>query len=398
MQSKIQNPKSKIVIVGAGPAGTSAAIRLATEGFAVTLIEREKFPRHKLCGEFISPECFTHFRELGVLDKMLGFGGERIAETIFYAPNGKSVSVESKWFSANETALGLSRAEMDFQLLERAKQIGVEVLEETQVVGLLIDDGKVCGVKTKSAEISADLVIDATGRARVLGKLADKRSQESRVESRESKSKIQNRLVGFKAHLKNVKMEKGRCEIYFFRGGYGGLNYVENGIGNHCFLLKAEIVKEFNGDVEKILHEVIFQNIRAKETLENAVPIFDWLAVTVDEFGVKNLNPAKNLLAIGDAGAFIDPFTGSGMLMAMESGELLAKAIQINNSSEKIAQNYQALHRQKFTQRLRLCQVMRRAAFAPNLAKFVISTLSLSNNLSRILAKATRPNFSTLKK
>ena len=46
-------------------------------------------------------------------------------------------------------------------------------------------------------------------------------------------------------------MEKGRCEIYFFRGGYGGLNYVENGIGNHCFLLKSEVVKEFGGDVEK---------------------------------------------------------------------------------------------------------------------------------------------------
>ncbi|NJM52362.1 MAG: FAD-dependent oxidoreductase [Blastocatellia bacterium] len=317
----ISNSQSQILIVGAGPAGTSAAIRLAKKGFSVKLIEREKFPRHKLCGEFISPECFVHFKELGVLDEMVSQNGERITETIFYAPNGKSVNVPSKWFSANETALGLSRAEMDFQLLQRAKQVGVEVLEETQVVGLLTENGQIFGVKTKTNEILADLTIDATGRARVLGKLAEKQIQSP-------KSKIQNRLVGFKAHLKNVEMEKGRCEIYFFRGGYGGLNYVENGIGNHCFLLKSEIVKEFGGDVEQILREVIFKNIRAKETMQNSIPLFDWLAVSVDGFGVKNLNPAPNLLTIGDAGAFIDPFTGSGMLMALESGEILAKTVE----------------------------------------------------------------------
>ena len=390
-QSAILNPKSQILIVGAGPAGTSAAIRLKQKGFQVKLIEREKFPRHKLCGEFISPECFVHFKQLGVLDEMLSQNGERISETIFYAQNGKSVNVPSEWFSQNETALGLSRAEMDFQLLQRAKQVGVEVLEETQVVGLLTENGEIRGVKTKTDEISANLTIDATGRARVLGKLAEKQIQNP-------KSKIQNRLVGFKAHLKNVEMEKGRCEIYFFRGGYGGLNYVENGIGNHCFLIKAEIVKEFGGDVEKILREVIFQNVRAKETMQNAEPVFDWLAVSVDSFGVKDLNPAPNLLAIGDAGAFIDPFTGSGMLMAMESGEILTKAIESNLSAEKIARIYKNSHREKFQKRLRICNLMRRAAFAPNLAKYIISALSLGEKPRELLARATRPKLSTLEK
>ncbi len=391
MKSQILNSKSQILIVGGGPAGTSAAIRLAGQGFAVKLIEREKFPRHKLCGEFISPECFDHFKALGVLDEMFSLSGDRITETCFYAPQGKSVSIQSTWFSANETALGLSRAEMDFQLLQRAEQVGVEVLEETQVVGLLTENGRVCGVKTKTEEISADLIIDATGRARVLGKLADKQIQNP-------KSKIQNRLVGFKAHLQNVNLEKGRCEIYFFRGGYGGLNYVENGIANHCFLIKSEIVKEFGGNVEQILQEVIFQNRRAKETLQNATPIFDWLAVSVDGFGVKNLNPAPNLLAIGDAGAFIDPFTGSGMLMALESGELLSKMIITNVLRAEIAEKYKIRHAQKFQKRLRICNLMRRAAFMPNLTKWIIAALSLSEKPREILARATRPKLSTLGK
>lgn len=384
----ISNSQSQILIVGAGPAGTSAAIRLAKKGFSVKLIEREKFPRHKLCGEFISPECFVHFKELGVFDEMVSQNGERITETIFYAPNGKSVNVPSKWFSANETALGLSRAEMDFQLLQRAKQVGVEVLEETQVVGLLMEKEEVCGVKTKTEEITADLTIDATGRSKVLT---------NKIKGRRTKDKGQS-LVGFKAHLKNVEMEKGRCEIYFFRGGYGGLNYVENGVGNHCFLIKSEIVKEFGGDIERILQEVIFKNIRAKETMQNAIPIFDWLAVSVDGFGVKNLNPAPNLLAIGDAGAFIDPFTGSGMLMALESGEILAKTVERDLPNQIIIENYKQLHQQKFQKRLRICQFMRRAAFAPNLAKLLITALSLAEKPREILTRATRPKLSILKK
>jgi len=204
-KSKIQNPKSKILVVGAGPAGASLAIRLAEKGFEVILIERDKFPRQKLCGEFVSPECLEHFRELNVLDEMFAVGGDRITETVFYAPNGKNVSVSSAWFNAEaQNALSISRAEMDFRLLERAKKVGVKVLEETQVVGLLSENERICGVKAKNKraetfEIAADLTIDATGRANVLGKLAEKaKGSRSKVKGQRSK------LIGFKTHLKNV--------------------------------------------------------------------------------------------------------------------------------------------------------------------------------------------------
>jgi flavin-dependent dehydrogenase len=406
MQFKIRNPKSEILIVGAGPAGAGAAIRLAQQGFSVTLVEREKFPRQKLCGEFISPECFAHFRELGVLDEMLSGGGDRITETVFYAPNGKRVSVPSKWFNREETALGLSRAQMDFRLMERAKDIGIDVLEDTAAVGLLIEDERICGIKVKdkdgySGEIAADLTIDATGRANVLGKLAvkdiyrrDADRTHGRQNDKQQRAKVKEqklKLVGFKAHLKNAEIELGRCEIYFFRGGYGGLNLVEAGVANHCFLIRSEVVKEFNSDAQQIVERVIFQNKRAFETLKNAVPVYDWLAVAVDGFGLKNLNPAPNLISIGDAAAFIDPFTGSGMLMALESGEILTRAVTEHSSAEKIAESYRILHRQKFQKRLRVCSLLRRAAFAPHLAKIAISALSFGDLPRKILARATRP-------
>ena len=394
-QSKIQNPKSKIVIVGAGPAGASLAIRLAKENFHVVLVEREKFPRHKLCGEFISPECLGHFKELGVLDEMLEVGGDRITETVFYAPDGKSVSVPSQWFDGE--ALSISRAEMDFRLMEKAKKIGVEVLEETQVIGVLFENAEICGVKVRTKdgntqEILADLTIDATGRANVVAKLA-KKSKVAEIPN--PKSQIPNRLVGFKTHLENVNLEKGVCEIYFFRGGYGGLSFVEDNRANHCFLIHARVVKECLGDVDKILEKVIFQNKRAREAMHEAKPMFDWLAVSVNGFGRKNLNPAKNLFTVGDAAAFIDPFTGSGMLMALESAEILAQSISENAlSSNKIAEDYKILHHQKFQKRLRVCSIMRRAAFVPNFAKIAITALSLSKTARESLARSTRQTFS----
>jgi flavin-dependent dehydrogenase len=314
---------------------------------------------------------------------------------------------------------------MDFRLMEKAKNFGVEVLEETSAVGLLFEKMEVCGVKTRMKnnelkEVVADLTIDATGRANVLTKLAEKeisrkgaktqrseppalaggfleqgkQNNEQKTKDQRPKTKNQKtKLVGLKTHLENVQMEKGRCEIYSFRGGYGGLSPIENGLANHSFLISAELVREFNSDAGQIVENVVFQNRRARETMKDAKPVHDWLAVSVDGFGLKDLNPAKNLFSIGDAAAFIDPFTGSGMLMALESAEILAKIMAENPfSSELIAENYKILHRRKFQKRLQICSLIRRLAYVPSLAGVTISALSLSEKLREILARATRRN------
>lgn len=394
MKMKRDNIVKKILVVGAGPAGASLAIRLARENFEVFLIEREKFPRQKLCGEFISPECFAHFEDLNVSQEMFAVGGDRISETRFFSQSGKSISVSSAlFFGGNDCgALSISRAAMDFQLLQKARSLGVKVLEETQAAGLLIENEEVLGIKARfenrqTTEICADLTIDATGRANVLGKLIGK------TNGKNSEFKIRNsKLVGFKAHFENVNLEKGVCEIYFFRGGYGGLSFVENDLANHCFLVKAEAVKSLGGDAEKIVKNLIFENERARQTLKDAKPVFDWLAVSVDGFGAKNPAPAKNLLAVGDAAAFIDPFTGSGMLMAFESAKILAQSIFENeNSFAEIARQYSDRHHKNFRKRLKICAIMRRAAFAPRLADWMIPILNLNKKTVEFLARATRP-------
>src|SRR5215216_8089749 len=140
-----------VIIVGAGPAGASAAVYLAASGARVLLAERERFPREKLCGEFISPECLGHFARLGVLEEMGRGGGALVSEAVFYAPSGRGVSVPSAWFGGQAgDALGLSRAEMDARLLARAREAGVHVIEEAALSSLVVEGARVCGVRLQA--------------------------------------------------------------------------------------------------------------------------------------------------------------------------------------------------------------------------------------------------------
>lgn len=390
------------LIVGGGPAGASAAIRLAQGGARVLLVEQKKFPRAKLCGEFISPECLEHFAQLGVIDSMMTAGGVKITETVFYTQSGRSLSVPSKWFGASAavnatTALGLSRAEMDRRLLLRAREAGVEVCEETQATGLVKEGRRVAGVNLKMSgeearSVFSRVTIDATGRGRALSRLLEK--EESRT-----MPKPRAALVAFKAHLEGARNTDGQCEIYSYRGGYGGLSNVENSLGNLCFIVSACDVKRCGSDAEKVMREVVSQNKRAAYALKNARVASPWLSVALETFGRNALAHVDGLLAIGDAASFIDPFTGSGMLMALESGEVAAQTVlgflpqlrqRACESLPELARDYLKHYNRKFGARLRLCAALRRAAFAPRLNEALIFALGTSEGARRLLARATR--------
>src|SRR4051812_4686313 len=424
------------IIVGGGPAGSSAAIHLAARGARVLLAERERFPRAKLCGEFISPECLSHFERLGVLKGMESAGGTEVTETVFYAPSGRALSVPSEWFGgARASALGLSRAEMDARLLRRAQEVGVCVLEETALAGVIAEGGRVRGVSLHTGgshvrEYRAALTIDATGRQRAVVRRAGRESKGVGETAKDESVAVvsetgaggathergRERLVAFKAHLEGASGASGACEIYFYPGGYGGLSPVEGGVSNLCFFARARDVRSRGGDATRVMREVLMRNRRAAETLEHACAKTRWLAVAVESFGRRDPAPAPGLIAAGDAAAFIDPFTGSGMLMALEGGELAAEAVWRSldaarsldagrsqetahptshdlkaDALDSLASEYRAAYDERFGARLRLCGMLRRAAFAPTaFAEFAVLALGVSARLRRGLARATR--------
>ncbi len=387
-----------VAIAGAGPAGASAAISLALNGARVLLIEEKKFPRAKLCGEFISPECLPHFKRLGVMDQMTAAGGTSLAETVFYSRRGNSVAVPSEWFSSGASALGLSRSEMDHQLLARAKSVGVTVLEEAHASRLVCAGREVRGVRVKTNDGARDyearLTIDATGRTRSLARHLDP--------PRASRRKHTGSLVAFKAHLDNARVADGACEIYFYPRGYGGLSGVEGGVSNLCFIVAGSDVRRYGSDPETVVREVVMKNSRAAHTLADARARTSWLSVSLETFGRRTLAPAPGILAIGDAAAFIDPFTGSGMLMALESGHVAAEVVAkhfarvghdgafASAAFATLANDYAAEYGRRFDSRLRVSGLLRRAAFVPHLAEAAILFFGTSSYLRRKLARATR--------
>ena len=368
-----------VIIAGAGPAGTSAAIHLARNDLRVLLVEQKKFPRSKLCGEFISPECQKHFENLGVADAITTSAPSALTETIFYSTRGHHVSVPSSWFGGT-AALGLSRAVMDDVLLRRAQACGVNVIEGATINEPILNGKTVRGVRLKENEYFAPLTIDATGRARILTK---------KLNTGEPKSKAT--LIAFKAHLRNTRVAPNACEIYFYPDGYGGLSTIENDISNLCFIISAEQVKRHHSDPDIIVREVVMKNRRAADTLAGAQLESEWLSASWERFGRRQPNPANGMLAIGDAASFIDPFTGSGMLMAFESGELAANVIvRHRNKLADVGAAYADEYVRKFDSRLRISGWLRRAAFKPRLAGLGIALCGASKHFRSRIARATR--------
>jgi len=382
-----------VIIAGGGPAGSSAAIHLAQSGIRVLLVEQKEFPRAKLCGEFISPECFDHFKKLGVADEMLACNPATLTETVFYSRRGHRVSVPCGWF-ATRSALGLSRAEMDNNLLRRAATVGADVLQNATVTDVIDCDERICGVRirTNSDERAyhAKLTIDATGRSRIL-------SRRVHEHVGEKPSRDRAKLVAFKAHFTNTSVGRGACEIYSYRRGYGGLSTIENGISNLCFIVAARDVRRLHSDPELVLQNTLMTNRRAAQVLNSATRSSEWLSVSLDTFGLQDPTPKPGLIAIGDSASFIDPFTGSGMLMALESGELAAKLIvnrlqQSVNSAALIhlANDYAFEYRRTFGPRLRTCRWLRRTAYNPLLANLIILLCGVSERFRSRVVRATR--------
>jgi menaquinone-9 beta-reductase len=374
-----------VIVAGAGPAGSSAAIHLAQAGLRVLLVEQKKFPRAKLCGEFISPECQRHFQTLGVAEAMNYASPAALVETVFYSSRGHHLTIPSGWFGGS-AALGLSRAVMDNVLLRRAQECGVSVLEGASISEPILGGQQVFGVRVKidgcEHEFRAPLTIDATGRARILTRKLNGSEQRSRP-----------KLIAFKVHLRKTRVAGNACEIYFYPEGYGGLSTVEGEVSNLCFIISAEQVKRHHSDPETVMRQTVMKNARAAYTLKDAEIESEWLSASWERFGRYRPSPAKGLLAIGDSAAFIDPFTGSGMLMAFESGELAAQVIVHHRdelNSEELGSEYAAAYRGNFDSRLRICGLLRRAAFKPRLAGLGIAICGASEQFRNRIVRSTR--------
>lgn len=378
-----------VIIIGAGPAGSTVSTLLARAGLRALLLEKSRFPREKLCGEFITPECLNVFDRLDVSQRMFDAGAEIINQWTLFAPDGRGVRVPMEWIAdGHNHAIGISRAQMDLILLDGARQTGVDVREGFRVSprfhrenGMSFIEGKTNG---KTVErFSAPVVVDASGRNGVFSNRTAQRT--SYIGG--------SRLFGCKIHLRAVEGMSGIGELFFFRDGYGGMSGVENGRANLCFITTEATLREAKGDREKLLDLTMRSNPAARRRLRGVVIDGEWLGSGPITYGRQRSMPG--VISIGDAGAFIDPFTGSGILLALSSGELAAEVISQSfaegvSDVDVIAKSYDQLYRARFGWRFKACALLRAVAFKPAMRNALVTALCRYQSLAKLMALSTR--------
>jgi len=395
------------IIIGGGPAGSSAAISLSQRGARVLLLEEKRMPRGKLCGEFITPECFPSLRRLGVMERMIAAGAQKIARVSLIVASGKSVETHVSKLSDDATwAMSLSRSRFDQILFDRAREAGANCLEGVAVNGCVFDGGGPGRVEALSlkegarASFEAPVIIDASGRNSRL--MVDKRE---RIAGRRG-----SRLYALKAHFKGVEGIDDQVELYFFPQGYGGLSLVEGGLVNLCFIVSEQVLKDAGGDPAKVVEASLMNNRVARERMRAAEPEGKWHSAGPLSFGRRRL-ARDGVIAIGDASGMIDPFTGTGIQMALRTGEMAAEAIvkemgAVNSAAsagasaagglrpstalDSVLACYGRQYESEFHNRMRAAGLLRAAAFSPGTASVVVSVLTRLPKLTNLVLRATR--------
>ncbi|HSB12222.1 MAG TPA: NAD(P)/FAD-dependent oxidoreductase [Blastocatellia bacterium] len=380
-------PEFDAIVVGGGPGGCSAAISLAQRGARVLLLEEKHMPRGKLCGEFVTPESFPTLERLGVMQRMISAGAQKIERASLVVSSGKSVQTYISKISENGTwAMSLSRSRFDQILFDRAREAGVECREGVAVKRCLFDSGAPRGVETlllpegASASFEAPVIIDASGRNSRL--MLGKRERVAGPRG--------SRLYAMKAHLDGVQGIEDQVELHFFRQGYGGFSRVEGGLVNLCFIVDERTLRRAAGDPLRVLEICLISNKVARDRLEGSKVVGKWYSAGPLTFGRKRLG-RDGVLAIGDASGMIDPFTGTGIQMALRTGELAAETIiGANGEAGAALKQYALYYEHEFGDRLKAAGRLRGLAFSPKAARLAAGVLARVPGLTSLILRATR--------
>jgi len=382
-------------IVGAGPAGATLACLLAKLGWEVALLERDRFPRDKLCGEFLSYEAHDVFETIGLRDA-IGHDAPRIERAAIVSTTGAVVRA-----TLPRAAWGVSRLKLDETLFERARALGATCIEGAKVRQMHQTPGGVrlsARIGGEDVDLMARIAVGAYGRRARL----DQELERSFKAERRS-------WVGMKQHhiprdVGAVEATLGNTvELYAFKGGYCGFNHVEGGRVNACALFTKEALERapeptWAGLVQQMSEE----NASLGERLAGLeVAPTKTQAVAEVPFERKTLVDGR-IFWVGDAGGMITPMTGDGQAMAVESAALLAPVVSdvVRRLSAQRAADEEVLidgarawarsWEQAFTRRLRLGRALQEVLVRPALADASIRMMAKLGSLPDLLAKQTR--------
>jgi len=284
-------------------------IHLAKLNIPVTLIEKNYYPKHKVCGEYISNEVVPYLQFLGVDFQSLHT--VTISELEISTIKGKKI--ESRLPLGG---FGISRYTLDHYLWNMARKLGVRVIQDQAISIEYADD--IFRVETvHHGSYSSDYLLGAYGKRSILDKNLDR-----------GFSHKKSPWLAVKAHYK-ADFDPKKVALHNFEGGYCGLSMVENNRINACYLVSYNSFKKHK-DIASFQKKVMYQNPNLKEFFTNATIVFD-KPITISQINFDKKKPVENhVFMIGDSAGLIHPLCGNGMAMAIQSSQILCELLGEN--------------------------------------------------------------------
>jgi len=389
------NQRVQLLVVGGGPAGSSAAWHLAQLGLDVTLVDRARFPRAKPCAEYVSPEGARILNAMGALTTLERGVASALTGMVVHAPNGGRIHGEfvarHGFRGFRDRGLGVRREILDTLLLERARSAGVQVIEQAKVEDVLVEGSGCCtGVRLRTSEgvrdVHATMVVGADGLRSVVARrlaLAHQSPWPHRVA-----------LV---AHYRGVRDIGSLGEMHVTREGYIGLASVGDDVTNVALVVPKSIAHAMAGGTHAYLDAWIARQPALAPRFAHAERVTPVRATGPFASHAKRAWTDGAML-VGDAADFFDPFTGEGIYAALRGGELMSpfahdavRAIERGSTSaSRVAlKGYEQTRREEFAGKWRVEKLIGLAVAFPSLMNHAARILGRNRDLADLLVGVT---------
>lgn len=359
------------VVVGAGPAGTSTAIGLATRGMRVVLLDKARFPRVKPCAEYVNPEAITLLDRLGLLPKLQAAGAVAFRGMRVVSPIGHQLALDFT-ADAGKHALGISRFALDALAVERCRAVGVDVIEGAHVRRVLVDDTGVAGVRVSQRGTTSDI------RGRIVVGADGHHSAVARLLALDRPQRWPRR-IGLAAHLDGFPLQDAMGEMHVGDCGYCGIAPQEGGRVNAAMVVEMTRFERRTVSVETFFDAAIRSYPGLRERVESSRRITPVRGVGPLARRVRRVSGAGFLLT-GDAAGFFDPFTGEGIYDALLGGELaaatVAEALERGDTSAASLTAYDMRRKAAFANKRRAAWIVQGFVRFPRLMDYAVERIA----------------------